>query len=85
VRIAEREETADPIKIYISISDTGEGIPPDIQARLFEKFTSGKQTGRGTGLGLAFCKMVLNAHNENIWVDHSDEQGTTFTFTLSHL
>ena len=85
VRISGREEANDPNKIYISISDTGAGIPPEIQGRLFEKFTSGMQTGRGTGLGLAFCKMVLNAHNESIWVESTDEHGTTFTFTLSHL
>lgn len=85
IRITAREEATDPTRIYISISDTGAGIPPEIQGRLFEKFTSGKQTGRGSGLGLAFCKMVLNAHNENIWVESSDERGTTFTFTLSRL
>lgn len=85
IRITAREEANDPTRIYISISDTGAGIPPEIQGRLFEKFISGKQTGRGSGLGLAFCKMVLNAHNENIWVEKSDEQGTTFTFTLSRL
>lgn len=84
IRITAREEASDPTRLYISISDTGAGIPPEIQSRLFEKFTSGKQTGRGSGLGLAFCKMALNAHNENIWVESSDEQGTTFTFTLSH-
>jgi len=83
--ITAREEASDSSRIYISISDTGAGIPPEIQDRLFEKFISGKQTGRGTGLGLAFCKMALNAHNENIWVENSDEHGTTFTFTLSRL
>ncbi|MGC9393643.1 MAG: GAF domain-containing protein [Anaerolineae bacterium] len=85
IRITGREGNEDPAKLHISISDTGTGIPPEIQSRLFEKFTSGKQAGRGTGLGLAFCKMVLNAHKENIWVEKSDEQGTTFTLTLSHL
>jgi signal transduction histidine kinase len=85
IRITGREDAKDPTKIYISISDTGEGIPSNVQSRLFEKFSSGKQSGRGTGLGLAFCKMVLTAHNENIWVEDSSEQGTTFTFTLSHL
>jgi NtrC-family two-component system sensor histidine kinase KinB len=85
VRITGRERAEDPTRLYISVSDTGAGIPPEIQGRLFEKFASGKQAGRGSGLGLAFCKMVLNAHKENIWVEKSDEQGTTFTFTLSHL
>ncbi|MFN2283112.1 MAG: GAF domain-containing protein [Anaerolineae bacterium] len=85
IRITGREGNEDPAKLHISVSDTGTGIPPEIQGRLFEKFASGKQSGRGTGLGLAFCKMVLNAHKENIWVEKSDERGTTFTFTLSHL
>ncbi|MFN2109241.1 MAG: ATP-binding protein, partial [Anaerolineae bacterium] len=85
IRITGREGNEDPAKLHISVSDTGAGIPPEIQGRLFEKFASGKQSGRGTGLGLAFCKMVLNAHKENIWVEKSDERGTTFTFTLSHL
>jgi len=85
VRITGQKKAEDPTKLYISISDTGTGIPSEIQGRLFEKFTSGKQAERGTGLGLAFCKMVLNAHKENIWAEKSDEQGTTFTFTLSHI
>ena len=83
VRLSARAESKDPARIYISISDTGSGIPPEIQGRLFEKFTSGIQEGRGSGLGLAFCKMVITAHNERIWVENSSEQGTTFTFTLS--
>ncbi|MEJ5311521.1 MAG: GAF domain-containing protein [Anaerolineae bacterium] len=82
IHITAREEATDPTRIYISIKDTGAGIPPEIQGRLFKKFTSGKQAGRGSGLGLAFCKMVLNAHQQDIWVEKSDEQGTTFTFTL---
>jgi signal transduction histidine kinase len=85
VRVTGRKKAEDPSRVYISISDTGAGIPPEIQGRLFEKFASGTQTERGSGLGLAFCKMVLTAHNEDIWVEKSDSQGTTFTFTLSHL
>ena len=85
VRVTGRVEAEDPGKIYISINDTGKGIPPEIQGRLFEKFASGTQSERGSGLGLAFCKMVLTAHNEDIWVEKSDTQGTTFTFTLSHI
>ncbi len=71
-----------PDKLCISVSDTGPGIPPEIQRNLFTKFVAGQQTERGSGLGLAFCRMVLEAHGERIWVAQTSEQGTTFTFTL---
>lgn len=71
-----------PGRIAISVSDTGEGIPPEIRECLFEKFTTGQQAGRGTGLGLTFCKMALEAHGERIWVESTGPAGTTFTFTL---
>ncbi len=82
VRFTAHRGTQDPAIVYVSIHDSGPGIPQEIRGRLFEKFTTGKQAERGTGLGLAFCKMVLNAHNEDIWVESTGEQGTTFTFTL---
>lgn len=71
-----------PDKLRISISDTGLGIPPEIRRNLFAKFVAGQQTERGSGLGLAFCRMVLEAHGERIWVSNTSEKGTTFTFTL---
>lgn len=69
-------------KLYVSVRDTGPGIPPEIAPKLFQKFVTGQQAESGSGLGLAFCKMVLEAHNEHIWVDSQPGQGTTFTFTL---
>jgi len=75
-------EPALPDKLCISVSDTGPGIPPEIRRNLFTKFVAGQQTERGSGLGLAFCRMVLEAHGERIWVAETSEQGTTFAFTL---
>jgi len=75
-------ESEMPDKLCISVSDTGPGIPPEIRRNLFTKFVAGQQTERGSGLGLAFCRMVLEAHGERIWVSQTSEQGTTFTFTL---
>ncbi len=75
-------ESSMPEKLCISVSDTGPGIPPEIRRNLFTKFVAGQQTERGSGLGLAFCRMVLEAHGERIWVAQTSEQGTTFTFTL---
>ncbi|TFG72497.1 MAG: PAS domain S-box protein [Anaerolineales bacterium] len=68
--------------LYVSVQDTGPGIPEEIRGRLFEEFVTGLQTGRGSGLGLAFCKLALETHGQRIWVETEDGQGTTFTFTL---
>jgi len=82
IRIAAWTDVTRPAKVCVAISDTGPGISPEIRDHLFEKFTTGKHRGRGTGLGLAFCKMALAAHSEDIWVESTGKQGTTFTFTL---
>lgn len=82
VRVAAEVEQTFPNKLRISIADTGSGIPPEIRATLFTKFVTGPQQARGNGLGLAFCRMVLEAHGERIWVSSTSESGTTFTFTL---
>lgn len=75
--------------IFVSVSDTGSGIHHDVRQNVFEKFTTGtliengKSQQRGSGLGLAFCKMALEAHGQDIWLEDSSSQGTTFTFTLA--
>jgi signal transduction histidine kinase len=69
-------------RILVAVSDTGPGISLQIRDRLFQKFVTGRQEGRGSGLGLAFCKMVVEAHDERIWVESTPGEGTTFFFTL---
>jgi signal transduction histidine kinase len=69
--------------VLISVHDTGPGIPPEIQSQLFHKFVTGPQKGRGSGLGLAFCKLAVEAHGQQIWVDSLPGQGTVFTFTIA--
>jgi len=71
--------------VAVSVSDTGEGIPLDQQARIFERFGQVEQDGferRGTGLGLTFCKMAVEAHHGRIWVESTPGKGSTFTFLL---
>ncbi len=82
LRVRESEE-AERRRFLISVSDTGPGIPPDIRERLFQKFATGPQPERGSGLGLAFCKMAIAAHKERIWVESTSSSGTTITFTLA--
>jgi PAS domain S-box-containing protein len=82
VRVVARVPIEDPAKLYVSVVDTGPGIPADIRPQLFEKFVTGQQEGHGSGLGLAFCRMVLEEHGERIWVDSTPGQGAIFTFSL---
>jgi PAS domain S-box-containing protein len=82
IRLTADVSPEEPDRLYVSVSDTGPGIPPDIKGRLFNRFVTGQQDGHGSGLGLAFCRMVMEAHGERIWVDSPPGEGATFTFTL---
>ena len=79
------DDTAEHPRLLVSVSDTGPGIPPEIQDRLFQKFVTGRQEERGSGLGLAFCRMVVEAHGERIWVESTPGSGTTLFHTLPML
>lgn len=72
---------------YISVSDTGKGIPKEYQAKVFDKFTQLKGTGKpgGAGLGLAISKEIIKAHRGIIWLDSEEGEGSTFTFSLPHV
>lgn len=69
-------------QLFVRVQDTGPGVPASVQDRLFQKFTTGKQMGSGSGLGLAFCRMVVEAHDGRIWSKSWPDEGATFTFTL---
>jgi PAS domain S-box-containing protein len=77
------QEPPAPALVLIAISDTGPGIPLEIQGQLFQKFVTGGQQEHGSGLGLAFCKLAVEAHRQRIWVESSSGKGTTFTFSLA--
>lgn len=69
---------------HITVADTGEGIPREQQARIFEKFVQIKsdRTAGGSGLGLTICREMVRAHGGTIWVESEPGRGSTFTFTL---
>ena len=73
-------------KVFISIKDTGIGIPKDSIKKIWERFyktdASRGKDKTGTGLGLAIVKEIIQAHNENINVISTEEVGTEFIFTL---
>jgi signal transduction histidine kinase len=71
--------------ILIGVTDTGPGIPQEAHSQVFEKFQQIESVrGRraGTGLGLSFCKLVVEAHAGRIWVESEPTQGSTFLMTL---
>ena len=70
--------------IVVSIEDNGPGIPVLERERIFDKFTRLRGTHRpgGLGIGLAFCKMAVEGHGGNIWVESQNNVGTSFFFSL---
>ena len=72
--------------ILVGVRDNGEGIPKEAFGHIFEKFgqVETREGGKkmSTGLGLTFCKLVVEAHGGRIWVESELGQGSTFFFTL---
>lgn len=64
----------------ITVTDQGPGISPRIAGRVFQKFFTG--SANGNGLGLSFCKLVVETHGGRIWFDTVPGQGTAFHCTL---
>ena len=83
IRAAEKKET-----IELDIIDSGDGIDPDVMNTIFERFFTTKKKGSpaaehsGAGLGLAFCKMVVDGHGGHISVQSEPGHGSTFKIAL---
>jgi signal transduction histidine kinase len=76
-----KENNDNDNEVVISIKDTGTGIDPDIQDRLFTKFATKSHTG--SGLGLFISKGIIEAHGGQIWAqNNTDGNGATFSFSL---
>jgi signal transduction histidine kinase len=76
-----------PEMVEIAVSDTGVGIAPADQARVFEEFRqvgseAQNRQGTGTGLGLTLTRKFIELHGGRIWVTSEVGKGSTFTFTL---
>jgi CheY-like chemotaxis protein len=68
--------------IEIKISDTGEGIAPDVVDSIFEPYFTTKAPGQGTGMGLAMVHGIIESYGGNIFVDSQLGKGTVFTIYL---
>jgi NtrC-family two-component system sensor histidine kinase KinB len=82
IAIGARRDPADDQQVIVSVNDSGIGLTAELQARLFNKFVTGRVRGRGSGLGLAFCRLVVEAHGGRIWVESTSGNGASFLFTL---
>jgi len=80
-RVRIRLEDRGP-SVAVSVSDTGTGIPPEVQQRLFEAFYTTKKKGEGTGLGLAISRNFVASHGGDITVRSEVGKGSTFTVFL---
>ncbi len=77
------EAPADAVRhVTLAVRDTGSGIPPDVQARMFEPFYTTKGNEQGTGLGLSTVKDIVTRLGGHVQVDSVVDTGSTFTVCL---
>jgi two-component system sensor histidine kinase KdpD len=69
-------------RMVVSVSDNGPGVPAAERTRIFEPFRTAGSGSRSSGVGLAICKAIVEAHGGRIWVDEAPGGGARFSFTL---
>jgi two-component system, NtrC family, sensor kinase len=72
----------DELFVYVSVSDTGAGIPEKTMSKIFDPFFTSKEVGKGTGLGLSISAEIVKKHGGELLVESVVGVGTTFTVKL---
>ncbi len=73
----------DPSQIKFYVYDEGPGIPEEFRKSIFDKFyRTPNNTSKGMGIGLAFCRLAVEAHGGKIWADVAPTGGALFAFTI---
>lgn len=67
-------------EVLVSVADTGPGVDPSVRDRIFEPFVTTKVDG--TGMGLMFCKSIINAHGGRLWAAANTPRGAVLHFSL---
>jgi signal transduction histidine kinase len=79
----EDDAAVDPAPaLWITIRDSGPGIPDDVRRRLFDPFYSGREAGRGLGFGLAKCWRIVTEHGGRIAMENGRAGGAVFAIGL---
>ncbi|TMQ13190.1 MAG: response regulator [Deltaproteobacteria bacterium] len=81
-RITVRTRTDDQGRAVIEVEDTGQGIAPEVQARVFDPFFTTKDVGEGTGLGLSICHGIITGLGGQISIESAPEHGTVVRVVL---
>lgn len=68
--------------LRVTVSDDGPGLPAELRERIFDRFVTGPHAARGTGLGLTFCRLAVEAQGGRISAGSGADGGARFTFTL---
>ncbi|NKB59765.1 MAG: PAS domain S-box protein [Alphaproteobacteria bacterium] len=79
IRTSYRKRTNE---VVIKIKDNGPGVPADIRSRIFEPLFTTKEVGVGTGIGLALCHRIVEAHGGTIVLESPPGEGATFALRL---
>ncbi len=82
--IIELHANAQGGELVVKVRDNGPGIPPEMRYHVFDKFSRIRHTNapKGVGLGLAFCRLAVEAHEGRIWVESDGRTGSDFIFSL---
>ena len=73
-------ELTDKNVLTVSVTDTGQGIAPEVKEQLFRPFVTTKR--HGMGVGLSISRTIIEAHGGKIWIEDNPAGGTIFRFTL---
>lgn len=76
----ELEKQTEDIALF-SVTDTGCGISPENQNKIFNRFEKLNENAQGTGLGLSICQLIIEQLGGKIWIDSNYEEGARFLFT----
>jgi signal transduction histidine kinase len=71
-------------QLRVAVQDDGSGVPEEVRGTLFEKFAAASKGSKfhSAGLGLAFCRLAVEAHGGTIRVDPATPHGSVFSFTI---
>ncbi len=80
IRVGAVREDAGMLRV--TVADDGPGFSADLRERIFDRFVTGRHAASGSGLGLTFCRLAVEAQGGRIHAESGDEGGARFAFTL---